>query len=139
MPFRSPKMNPFIFGFQRRVWCPKCTPASRSSFMVTGVDKPSSLISPGFRHRGPELAGPARGQGSKLPLAELEAPAGALLSVLLPLLDPGVPGQEPRLFELAPKLGVEGAERPGDAVPERAGLGRHAAPMQGGEDVELLD
>src|SRR6516225_9151675 len=25
---RSPKMNWDIFGFQKRVWCPKCTPAS---------------------------------------------------------------------------------------------------------------
>ena len=35
MPLRSPKMNRFIFGFQRRVWCPKWTPASSSCFMVT--------------------------------------------------------------------------------------------------------
>ena len=35
MPPRSPKMKRFIFGFQRRVWCPKWTPASSSCFMVT--------------------------------------------------------------------------------------------------------
>src|SRR5579875_1812217 len=35
MPLRSPKMNLFIFGFQRRVWWPKWTPASRSCFIVT--------------------------------------------------------------------------------------------------------
>src|SRR5699024_8573368 len=29
------KMKRFIFGFQRRVWCPKCTPLSRSWRMVT--------------------------------------------------------------------------------------------------------
>src|SRR5579875_4234033 len=28
-------MYGFIFGFQRRVWCPKCTPASRSCFILT--------------------------------------------------------------------------------------------------------
>src|ERR1700678_1270773 len=28
-------MYGFILGFQRRVWCPKCTPASSSSRMVT--------------------------------------------------------------------------------------------------------
>jgi hypothetical protein len=28
-------MNRFIFGFQRRVWCPKWTPLSRSWRMVT--------------------------------------------------------------------------------------------------------
>ena len=30
MPLRSAKMYGFIFGFQRRVWCPKWTPASSS-------------------------------------------------------------------------------------------------------------
>src|SRR5919204_3562700 len=35
IPPRSPKMNRFIFGFQRRVWCPKWTPASKSSRMLT--------------------------------------------------------------------------------------------------------
>jgi hypothetical protein len=28
-------MNRFIFGFQRRVWCPKWTPLSSSCFMLT--------------------------------------------------------------------------------------------------------
>src|SRR5436190_15900647 len=35
MPPRSAKMNRFIFGFQRRVWWPKWTPASSKSFMET--------------------------------------------------------------------------------------------------------
>src|SRR5918995_3303539 len=35
MPPRSVKMKRFIFGFQRRVWWPKWTPASRSSRMET--------------------------------------------------------------------------------------------------------
>src|SRR5579884_3526125 len=35
MPFRSWKMYGFIFGFQRRVWCPKWTPASRRARMET--------------------------------------------------------------------------------------------------------
>src|SRR6478672_1092653 len=35
MPLRSVKMNRFIFGFQRRVWWPKCTPLSSSCFMET--------------------------------------------------------------------------------------------------------
>src|SRR6476469_1735870 len=34
-------MNRFIFGFQRRVWWPKWTPASSNSFMeTTGMDAP---------------------------------------------------------------------------------------------------
>ncbi|MEV4318465.1 M23 family metallopeptidase [Actinocrispum sp. NPDC049592] len=35
MPLRSVKMKRFIFGFQRRVWCPKCTPESSNCLMVT--------------------------------------------------------------------------------------------------------
>ena len=35
MPLRSVKMKRFIFGFQRRVWCPKWTPLSSSCFMET--------------------------------------------------------------------------------------------------------
>src|SRR5947208_1646027 len=35
MPLRSVRMYRFIFGFQRRVWCPKWTPLSSSCFMVT--------------------------------------------------------------------------------------------------------
>src|SRR5262249_12485568 len=33
MPLRASKMNGFILGFQRLVWCPKWTPASNSSLM----------------------------------------------------------------------------------------------------------
>src|SRR5581483_9304171 len=41
MPPRSVKMKRFIFGFQRRVWWPKWTPASSSSFMeTTGMESP---------------------------------------------------------------------------------------------------
>jgi hypothetical protein len=40
MPFRSPKMNCFIFGFQRLVWCPKWTPASSKSFNAMPVKLP---------------------------------------------------------------------------------------------------
>src|ERR1700681_4734559 len=41
MPPRSVKMNRFIFGFQRRVWWPKWTPASSNSFMeTTGIASP---------------------------------------------------------------------------------------------------
>src|SRR2546422_827670 len=32
MPLRASKMNGFIFGFHRLVWCPKWTPESNNSF-----------------------------------------------------------------------------------------------------------
>src|SRR5208282_1522276 len=33
MPLRASKMNGFILGFHRRVWCPKWTPESNNSLM----------------------------------------------------------------------------------------------------------
>src|SRR6266851_5513684 len=39
IPLRSPKMYSFILGFQRRVWWPKWTPASSSSFIVISTAK----------------------------------------------------------------------------------------------------
>src|SRR5947207_9386300 len=41
-------MNGFIFGFHRFVWCPKCTPASRSS----GTNSVVSAIKKSRRRRG---------------------------------------------------------------------------------------
>ncbi len=43
MPFRSPKMYSFIFGFQRFVWWPKCTPASSRSFIAIAAKLFSSF------------------------------------------------------------------------------------------------
>src|SRR5262249_9565975 len=44
MPFRSPKMYSFIFGFQRFVWWPKCTPASSRSFIAIAANGPPYSI-----------------------------------------------------------------------------------------------
>src|SRR5690349_345126 len=41
--FRSPKMNGAIFGFQKRVWCPKWTPASS----ICRIDTPAIKVSLG--------------------------------------------------------------------------------------------
>src|SRR5215467_4550589 len=41
MPFLSPKIYSFIFGFHRLTWCPKWTPASSSSFIVTVANRSS--------------------------------------------------------------------------------------------------
>ena len=38
IPLRAVKMYGFIFGFQRLVWCPKWTPASRSCLSVTAAN-----------------------------------------------------------------------------------------------------
>ena len=56
IPLRSAKMNGFIFGFQRRVWWPKWTPASSSWRMETDGTV-SDLLSVRFL-RGPRRRGP---------------------------------------------------------------------------------
>ena len=61
MPLRSPKMYSFIFGFQRRTWCPKWTPASSSSFIVTEtkLSSPSrELVMYSPRHHALFTVGP---------------------------------------------------------------------------------
>ena len=64
MPPRSPKMNRRIFGFQRRVWWPKWTPASSSSRMVTADTRnPPDRFGVNFRRRRsgvPRVAGHRR-------------------------------------------------------------------------------
>src|SRR4051794_24276030 len=73
MPLRSVKMNRFILGFQRRVWCPKWTPLSSSWRMVTTamvvspcgtrvpvlVDSPpdGGDLAPASRSHGVQLSG----------------------------------------------------------------------------------
>src|SRR6266850_5945052 len=88
MPLRWPKMYSRIFGFHLLVWCPKWTPASRSSFIVTDVK--SFLLS---------LSAAPRGASPFLALRELEAGARPALSVLLPLLHARVAREESRLFQ----------------------------------------
>src|SRR6476469_8252570 len=118
MPLRLPKMYGFIFGFQRRVWCPKWTPASSSSFIVTST-KEFSLL-------------------GLLALAELETGAGALLAVLLAFLLARIARQEPGRLEAVAQLAVELEQSARDAVPDRAGLARAAAARHRDTDVEPL-
>src|SRR3954449_2891605 len=85
MPLRSVKMNRFIFGFQRRVWCPKWTPLSSSWRMVTTAMVGCSLFSlvvtptgggrPGAR--SPATVGPEedRDQGGPPPPVTWRFPA----------------------------------------------------------------
>src|SRR4051794_7338455 len=118
MPLRLPKMYCFIFGFQRRVWCPKWTPASSSSFIVTSTKEFSLLLSSA--------------------LAELEPRTGTLLAILLAFLLARVARQEAGRLEAVAQLGVESEQSAGDAVPNGAGLARAAAPGDADGDVELL-
>ena len=46
IPLRSAKMYSRIFGFQRRVWCPKWTPASSSCFMLVAATCEPPVVPP---------------------------------------------------------------------------------------------
>src|SRR5690606_24215511 len=64
--------------------------------------------------------------------------AGLLEAVLLPLLHPGVTGEEAGLLQRrAVHLDVEGRQRTGEAHAQRAGLAGHATAVDPGDDVEL--
>src|SRR5216684_8105557 len=106
-------MNSFIFGFQRFVWWPKCTPASSRSFI-------------------------AMPNKSSLSFTELEAFSRSRHPVLLAFLGARVPRQQPLGFQGLAQLEVVFDERPRDAEPHGAGLARDAAAGHGGEDVELV-
>src|SRR6185437_1123816 len=118
MPLRSPKMYCFIFGFQRFVWWPKCTPASSSSFIVIAAKLPP--LTP------------------TLPFTELEALARPRHAVLLAFLHAGIAREEAVLLERQPQIAIELHERARDAESHGAGLSGDAATGDGGQDVELL-
>src|SRR5690242_21497902 len=63
MPDRSVKMKRRIFGFQRRVWWPKCTPASSSSRIeATAIVSPSWF---GWRYSGGAPGAPTARAGTR--------------------------------------------------------------------------
>src|SRR5687768_6607235 len=105
MPFRSPKMYSFIFGFHRFVWWPKCTPASSRSFIaIPGKLPPSSLT-----------------------FTELEPLTGASQAVLLAFFHARIRRQQPVLLQLLAELGVECDERARNPQAYGARLAVHAA------------
>src|SRR5262245_12584010 len=119
MPLRSPKMYSFIFGFQRFVWWPKCTPASSRSFIAIAAKFPPF-------------------SKCELALAELEALARSSHAVLLPLLGARVARQHPFVFQTLAQLCVVLDQCARDAQPDRPGLSRHAAAGDCREDIELV-
>src|SRR5438105_15806117 len=116
MPFRSPKMYSFIFGFHRFVWWPKCTPASSRSFMAI----------------------PGNSSSFSLTFAELEAFPRSSHAVLLAFLDACIGRQQAVLFQLPPPCRVVLDERARDRQAHRAGLSVLTAAGHRREDIELL-
>src|SRR5665213_2175135 len=106
-------MNSFIFGFQRFVWWPKCTPASSRSFI-------------------------AMPNKSSLSFTELEAFPRSGHPVFLAFLGARVAREQPLGLQRLAELEVVDHERPRDAEAHGAGLARHAAAGDRREDVELI-
>ena len=75
---------------------------------------------------------------STLTLTELEPLTGAGHPVLLALFRARVAREQAVFLEARAELDVELAQRAGDAEADRAGLARHAAATDGGEDIELF-
>src|SRR6185312_9304594 len=90
--------------------------------------------------RALKAAGPAeqRGLPEKLPLGVLRRLPGLLQTVLLALLDPGVPGQETRSLQGNPVLGVNQRQSTCDPQPQCACLAGDPTAGDEGHHVELL-
>src|SRR4029079_9205839 len=138
MPFRSPKMNGFIFGFQRFVWWPKWTPASSRSFNAMPVKLPPYKKLPASSCQLPAGSWKREGGSFCLSLTALEPLARSFLSVLLALLDARIARQEARLLQPLPQLDVVLNQRARDPKPQRAGLSCDAAARDGREHIELV-
>src|SRR5260370_11628013 len=159
MPLRSPKMYSFIFGFHRRVWWPKWTPASRSSFIVisTANVPPQELAAcsygapaaaaerplAGFL-AGREFGKPALPVTHRQPpmacclaLAELEALSRSLLPVLLALFHARIARQKSVLAQAVAQFGVEPGQRARQPHAHRARLPAGAAALGSGHHVHL--
>src|SRR5688572_29290925 len=114
MPLRSPKMYSFIFGFQRLVWWPKCTPASSKSFIAIAANSPP------------------------LPFTELEAFSRSRHAVLLAFLGARVARQQPFVLQSLAQFQVVLDERARDAESHGAGLPRDASARHRRQHVELV-
>src|SRR6266571_4281157 len=155
MPERSAKMKRRIFGFHRRVWCPKWTPASSRSCnwgcampSLSGFWSAAAVISRATpAHRGPN----ARSSGVRdnlkrrgvwgvgcgverphptphipLTFAKLEPLPRAGAPGLLALDRPWIARQQPLLAQLLAMPVVGEAQRPRDPQPHRPRLAGHA-------------
>src|SRR5205085_12403271 len=102
-------------------------------------EEPFKPPTPPARQGAPEMGVRARQAPSerRLPLGVLRRLPGLLQPVLLPLLDPGVPGQEARLLQRRAVLRVDQGERPGHTEAQRPRLPGDAAAGDPGHDVEL--
>ena len=127
MPFRSPKMYSFIFGFQRFVWWPKCTPASSRSFIAIAAKCPP-LLGPACK---PDSYQPYR----LLNWKRLRAPA---IPYFLRSLARASRVSRPSSFSRLRSSALYSTSARAMPSRTRARLARHAAAGHGRQDVELV-
>src|SRR5436309_8761251 len=146
------KMYFFMRGFQRRVWCPKCTPASSNSFIVSSANpyllRGSFLRSVPATRRLPETidaSDPRRpglsvcdGRPLGSALAELEALARSRLSVLFAFLHARVARQQTLAAQQRPKRLVFPRQGPGDRHAQRPRLARETTTVDPRHHVVLV-
>src|SRR3954467_1499535 len=104
MPDRSLKMKRRIFGFQRRVWWPKCTPASSSS----RIEATAMCVAPWF-----ELLAPA---GPTAHRSQRAAPAPRLIHRVEGCLGSGKCSEG--LSQVVRQLGRDVDPRPAEGMVE---------------------
>src|SRR5690606_3825554 len=151
MPLRSAKMNFRIFGFQRLVWCPKWTPASRSCLrsiscirsIASTMGFASTALTRTVAREGTPTARPAmsviRPLGStpsRSTLRELEPLARAGLTGLLAFELPRIARQETLLAQHATQPLVVADQRSRETETDRARLTRQTTAVHRDLDVE---
>src|ERR1700761_1813050 len=94
------------------------------------------MITPASKHRLPGTPILCSSSESRLALAELESLSGALLPVLLALLDTRVAGEQTFGLQRLAQLDVELQKGAGDTHLHRIGLSANAAARHIGKDVK---
>src|SRR5579862_2359570 len=116
---------------------PLCRTAARPSASAS-----DAVTSTPARPRTPSVPNSLRAtcatsRGATLALGELRPLARLLQAGLLALLGARIAREKTASLELAAEVGVSLEQGPRDAVAQRAGLGRDAAPVQARGDVHL--
>ena len=108
------------------------TRGPKAEFCVTGSESGLGKRRP---RKGPPLAGWIRNEKNVLPFGELEALAGAFLTVLLSLMSASIARQQTEPLELAAEFGIKFDKCAGDAEASRTGLTGNASTS--GEDQNI--
>src|SRR5437588_9474042 len=106
---------------------PPGTDSQRATAARASLSASSAVRKSPARPRTPSVPKSWRATGRRSALGELRPLTRLLESGLLALLDARIAREEAAALELAAQVGVSLQQRTGDAVTQRAGLGRDAA------------